>query len=156
MIQYPQPSLKSLSGSPVTKPFQVLITKPLHGDRCSISRAFFDVASKDLGTGSLPPDFALRAQTERERERDHPFPEPSVTCHSKSPINEAPSSGSLMGPLWREVSVTRAFFYVFSRVPSRGGLPSGSPRRAPIERERKKSFEKNKTKRHINTRTTQL
>jgi len=62
------------------------------------------------------------------------------------------------------MSVTRAFFYVFSRVPSRGSLLSGSPGRAPIERERERErvrkrenrFENDKAKRHINTRATYI
>lgn len=55
--------------------FQVLFTKPLHGDRCSISRAFFDVTSRDLSTGSLPPPRFPLQSSERETERDDLFPE---------------------------------------------------------------------------------
>jgi len=47
----------------------------------------------------------------------------------------SPLPGSSMGPLWREVPVSRAFLYITSRVPSKGALPPGTPHRAPSERE---------------------
>jgi len=40
-----------------------------------------------------------------------------------------------MGPLWREMPTSRPFLYMSFRVSSKGALPPGSPRRAPIERD---------------------
>ena len=39
-----------------------------------------------------------------------------------------------MGPLWKEMPISRAFLYISLRTPSRGALPSRSPQRASIER----------------------
>jgi hypothetical protein len=39
------------------------------------------------------------------------------------------------GPLRRETPITRAFFYVSFRVPSKGAPPPGSHLRAPIQRD---------------------
>jgi hypothetical protein len=53
---------------------------------------------------------------------------------SKSPVHEPPSR-FLNGLLWEEMPVTRAFLYITFRVPNKE-VPSssGSPNRAPIER----------------------
>ena len=151
---------------------QICVTRPqcakksLHGDRCSISRAFFDVTSRDLSTGSLPPDCPHRAQRDRERERDDTLPEPSVTCLTKSPMNEPPLFRFPNGaPMERDVC-HQSLFYVSPRVPSSGVLPSSSPCTATIEREREreretdrqreKPFENDKAKRHTNTRAKHL
>jgi len=40
------------------------------------------------------------------------------------------------GALCREMPISRAFLYISLRAPSKGALPSGSPHRTPIERER--------------------
>jgi len=37
------------------------------------------------------------------------------------------------GPLWKEMPIPRAFFYVSYRVPSKGALLPGSPNRAPTQ-----------------------
>jgi len=41
--------------------------------------------------------------------------------------------GSLVGPVWRERPVSRAFLYISFGVPSKGALPPGYPCRAPTE-----------------------
>ena len=46
----------------------------------------------------------------------------------------SPPPGSLVGPLWREMLISRAFLYISFKAHSKGALP-GSPHRAPIERE---------------------
>jgi len=67
-------------------------------------------------------------------ERDAPFLEPSFIF--RSPRCMSSLSGSPGGPLWREMPVSRAFFYTSSRVPSKGPLsPPGSPHTAPSERD---------------------
>jgi len=53
-------------------------------------------------------------------ERDVPFLEPSFIHLSKSPVYEPP-------PDSREMSVSGAFLYIPSRVPSKGALPRGPP-----------------------------
>ena len=52
---------------------------------------------------------------------------------SKSPVHEPPP-GSPMGPLWKEVPVTRAFLFINFRAPSKQASLQVSPHRAPIER----------------------
>jgi len=52
------------------------------------------------------------------------------------PIKGAFPLGSPYGPLYRErFTVSRAFFYLSFRVPSKGALLPGSPGRAPIARD---------------------
>ena len=53
----------------------------------------------------------------------------------QSPQYTSPLPGFSAGPLWREMPVSRAFLYTSSRVPSKGSLPSGSPHRAPTEKD---------------------
>jgi len=45
--------------------------------------------------------------------------------------------GSPVGPLWREMLVSRAFFYIILRVPSKGAVPPGSLIELP-QRERER------------------
>jgi hypothetical protein len=53
----------------------------------------------------------------------------------KLPGKRTSSLGSSTGPLWREMLVSRAFFYIYLTVPSTGApLPPRSPRRAPNNR----------------------
>ena len=52
---------------------------------------------------------------------------------SKVPANESPP-GSPMGPLWREMPISRAFLNMYSRVPSKGAFPRGPPHWASSER----------------------
>ena len=52
---------------------------------------------------------------------------------SKVPASES-HPGSSMGPLWREMPVSRAFLSISSRLPSKGALPRGPPHRASSER----------------------
>jgi len=47
----------------------------------------------------------------------------------------SPLPCSPLGPLWREMPVSRAFFYITFRFPSKEALPPGSPHRAPTERD---------------------
>jgi len=42
------------------------------------------------------------------------------------------------GALWSDMPISRAFLYISFRAPSKGALPSGSPQRSPIERERER------------------
>ena len=56
---------------------------------------------------------------------------------SKVPASESPP-GSPMGPLWREMSISRAFLNISSRVSSQGALPRGPPHWASSKR--KSSF----------------
>jgi hypothetical protein len=63
--------------------------------------------------------------SDSHRERDTPFPEPSFTCLSKSPAKK-PLLQVPVGSLWREMLVTRAFFYISFRVPSKGDPTPGS------------------------------
>ena len=53
--------------------------------------------------------------------------------HSKVPASESPP-GSPMGPLWREVPVSRAFLNIFPRIPSKGVSPEAL-RIEPLQRE---------------------
>jgi len=46
----------------------------------------------------------------------------------------SPLPGFPVGSLWKEMPVTRAFFYITFRVPIKGVPPLGSLHRAPIER----------------------
>ena len=84
----------------------------------------------------------------------HPFPEPYLAYPSGSPVKEpslqvpiielpqrdtSPLPGSPMGPLWREMPISRAFLYISSRVPE-SSPPSMFPsqtsliERCPISR----------------------
>jgi hypothetical protein len=45
---------------------------------------------------------------------------------SKVPANESPP-GSPMGLLWREILIFREFLNIYSKIPSKGALPRGSP-----------------------------
>jgi hypothetical protein len=43
---------------------------------------------------------------------------------SKVPASESPP-GSQMGPLWREMPISREFLNIYSKIPSKGALPRG-------------------------------
>jgi hypothetical protein len=45
------------------------------------------------------------------------FPQLYFICRSKSPVNEPPPPVSPKGPLWREIPLSRASFYVSPGVP---------------------------------------
>jgi hypothetical protein len=108
-------------------PCQIPLTEPLHRERCSVSRAFFYVSFKVPRKGAPSP---RRVPTER----DAPFPEPSFTRLSKSPAKKFPFQVPPAGPRWRETPITRAFFYISFRIPSKGAPPPpGSPLRASRE-----------------------
>jgi hypothetical protein len=123
---FPEPSFTCLSKSP----FQVHPTGPLWREM-PITRAFFYISFRVPSKGALPPGSSLRAPIER----DAVFPEPSVTCLSKYPVKDSPLQVLPAGPLWREIPVTIAFFYISFRVTCKGALPPGSTLRAPIERD---------------------
>jgi hypothetical protein len=53
---------------------------------------------------------------------------------SKSQANQLFFPGPATGSLWRRTPVSRAFLFIPFRVPSKGALPPGSPRRTHIER----------------------
>jgi hypothetical protein len=77
-----------------------------------------------------PPDWTFNVLWVQERNPDIR----TIFFSQKVPANEFPP-GSSTGPLWREMPVARVFFYLSSRVLSKGALPPGSHHRAPIERE---------------------
>jgi hypothetical protein len=76
--------------------------------------------------GLLLPGSTHRAPIER----DAPLPEPTFIC-VYSPSETAPPPGSLMGPVWREVPISRAFFYTSFVAP---------PQRSPDKTESHLSF----------------
>jgi len=45
----------------------------------------------------------------------------------------SPLPGSPLGPLWREMPISRAFPYISFKVPHKGAPHPGSPDRAPTE-----------------------
>jgi len=67
--------------------------------------------------GALPPSSPHRASIER----DIPIPEPSI-CLSKSLVKRALLQVPHWGTLWREMSVSRAFFYISLRFPNKQAL----------------------------------
>jgi hypothetical protein len=77
-------------------------------DAClqSLPLYIFRVSSK----GTLLHGFPRRAPTDTQ------FPEPRFICVSESPINKPPPRSPL-GPLWREMLVSRVFFYISPGVP---------------------------------------
>jgi len=60
--------------------------------------------------------FLHRAPTER----DAPPPEPLSTI-SQSPHEMSPLPGSPVGPLWKEMPITRVVFYITFRFLNKGG-----------------------------------
>jgi len=95
----------------------------------ALLRIPFGVPSK----GALPPGPPHGVPSER----NVPFLEPSFIHRSKCPVLE-PSSWfqfpqGRKGPHWREMSVSGAFLYISSRVPSKGALPRGPPHWASSE-----------------------
>jgi hypothetical protein len=68
-------------------------------------------------------------------QRDAPSPELSFTCLSKSPVKESLLQVPPGGPLWSEMSISRAIYYISVKVPSKGA-PSSSPSQSP-HRERR-------------------
>ena len=65
-----------------------------------------------LSKGAPPPGSPHRAPIERA-----PIPKPSI--YLESPQETQPPPGSPVGPLWRELSTSRAFFYVSPRFRSK-------------------------------------
>ena len=72
----------------------------------SISGALLSIYVKVTSKGTLPQDSPHRAPSER----DVPFLEPSF-IYLTSPVYKptSPLPGSPVGPLWREMPVSRAF-----------------------------------------------
>jgi len=75
------------------------------------------VACRVLCKEALPPGFPHRALIYRGT----PVTEHSFTV-SRSPQEMNPLKGSPMGPLWREMPVSKVF-YLSLRVPSNGAVP---------------------------------
>jgi hypothetical protein len=84
-----------------------------YGNICPFHNTSFRVPSK----GALPSGSSQRAHTER----DAPLPDTSFICLSKSLVTEPPL-GFPMGPLWRVMPISKAFFLSFT-VPSKGAPP---------------------------------
>ena len=72
-----------------------------------VSRALLNISFRVPSKGDLSTDSPHRAPTERGAV----FPEPSIYL-SKSPWNEPPT-WSPMGPLWREMTISIAFFCTY-------------------------------------------
>jgi hypothetical protein len=70
------------------------------------------------------------------KEIDAPFPKPSLTCFSGTPSKGVPSPGfPYGGPMCRDRGfISRAYFYVSFRVPSKEALPPVSPKSSHRER----------------------
>ena len=99
--------------------------------QASVSRVLLSMTFGIPSKGALPPGSPHKAPSER----DARLLEPSFIHPSTSTVYE-PHPGSPVGPLWREMPVSRAFFYTSSRVPKeKVPPPPGSPRRAPSERD---------------------
>ena len=118
-----------------------------------VSRAFLYISFRVSSKGA-PLQVPLTDHQWREMLRFWSLPS---SVSQESPVNETPP-----GTLWRELPISRAFFYVSlrfpiksspdrkispfilsswerifpPRVPSKGALPPGSPHRSPTERER--------------------
>jgi hypothetical protein len=61
-------------------------------------------------------------------------PERKISTFSQSPWERnVPSMFPKVGPLWKQMLVSRALPNTYFRVPSKGALPSGSPHRAHTE-----------------------
>jgi len=58
-------------------------------------------------------------------------PLPSLKVPGRWALLQFPQTG----PLWKEMPISRAFFYISYRVPSKGARPPGSLNRAPTERD---------------------
>jgi hypothetical protein len=95
-----------------------------------VSRAFFWITFVVPSKGVLLPGSPHRAPTEI----DPHFQSPPSSI-SQSPWYMSPLSGSSVGPLWREIPVSRAFLYITFRVLSKGAPPSGFSLRPPTERD---------------------
>jgi len=67
--------------------------------------------------------------------RDALFPGPSFTYLSNALVNEPPPLHiPPAGPLWRELPISRAFFYISLRVPNEQGLALKIPGKgAPLQ-----------------------
>ena len=102
--------------------------------RAALSRAPFPLPPPPGSpVKELPlPDPVHGASSRRET----PHPQSPLYHLSKSPADVPPSRFPAVrrGPLRREMLVSRAFFYMSYRDPSRGDLPPGSLNRAPTER----------------------
>ena len=88
---------------PLDRPFVPHTLMPSHGSPVPLQK--FQIALK------------LRLQTSSGPKKK----EPKCYCLSKSPVNE-PLPGSPTGPLWRELPVSRAFFYISFGFPNKQGL----------------------------------
>jgi hypothetical protein len=101
-----------------------------------VSRALLTISFRIPSKGALHTDSPHKAH----RERDAVFPEPSIYL-SKSPWNEPPPR-SPVGPLWREMPISIAFFCTYPDVKkshlSKSSVkdpPPCSPSGAPVERD---------------------
>jgi len=102
-----------LSKVPVNEPLQVPQQGP-YGERCPSCRAFLYTSFRIPSKGTLPPGFPRREMPLSWSSPSFIFQRPRYT----SPLPCSPT-----GPLWREMPVSRASLYTFSRVPSKGPPP---------------------------------
>ena len=118
-----------LSGSPVKEPsLQVSLWSPSKSDAPLLEPS--NISSR-APVKELPlPDPLHGAYSGREKLH----PQSALYHPSKSPVDMPSSRFHKTGPLWKEMPVSRVFFYMSYRVPSKGALPLGSLNRAPTER----------------------
>ena len=105
------------------------------GNKTPISRALLNISFGVPSRGALPPGPPQGTPSER----DAPFLEPSFIHLAKSLVYESPSRfpSAIKGPLWREMLIPRAFLYLSSRIPTRGGnTPLQRPSPLSLFRER--------------------
>lgn len=101
--------------------------------KCYISGAYYYMALGVLSIGALPPGSAQQSLYIKER---YSLFKASFTCLLESPVKELPFQVLLMKSLCRErCSISRAFFYISFKVPSKRAIPILSPCIAPSERE---------------------
>jgi hypothetical protein len=125
----PDRKISPLSQSPWERSTPSMFPKmgPLQ-KQMPVSRALFNLSFRVPSKEALPPGSPHRGPTEE----DAPFPEPSFICLSKSLVNNSPLSGCPLGPLWREMSISRAFLYTSFRIASKAAPTPGSHNRAPF------------------------
>jgi hypothetical protein len=153
----PKPSLTCLrvpSKDDTPPPLQVSLTKPLHTERCSISRAFFYISLYKSPAKEPPSRFPSQSSHRKRRSVSKAFfylslkvPPPSSpngapmerdSRHQSLLLHilQSPSKGvPSQSPLRERRSPSRAFFYLSLEVPGEGVPPPSSPSGAPMERD---------------------
>jgi hypothetical protein len=126
----PSKAFPDMSESPVKipPPLQGPLTKPLHREGCSISRAFFYILYKSPAK-ELPSRFPSRSSHRKRRSVSRAFFYLSLKVPSEPPLQGPPTV-----PSWREMPATRAFLYISFKVPSKGAplhVPLSAPPHEP-------------------------